>query len=208
LKPWIKNELIKSRLQFIKIKAKIIMKNLIALFISTLLFLSCKNESLPKPKPYLKLQYPENAYVKATSQCPYGFEISKYAIINVQNNCWAKIEYPNLKATIHLTYRSIDGNNLNEILKEVEKLTFEHTVKADAISDRPYDNFQKKVYAKLYNVDGNVATNLQFRATDSLKHVLSGALYFYAKPNYDSIAPAIKYIEKDIVHLIETLEWQ
>ncbi len=183
------------------------MKIFSVFFILTLLLLSCKNETLPKPKSYLKLQYPQNTYVKLTSECPFSFEISKYANINIQNNCWAKIEYPNLKATVHITYRNVDGN-LNEILKEVEKLTFEHTIKADAISDRPYDNFQKKVFAKLYNVDGNVATNLQFRATDSLKHVITGALYFYTKPNYDSILPAIKYIEKDMEHLIETLEWQ
>ena len=60
----------------------------------------------------------------------------------------------------------------------------------------------------MYIIEGNVATNIQFRATDSVKHVLSGALYFYAKPNYDSIVPAIKYIEKDIMHLVETLEWK
>jgi len=180
----------------------------ISIFILVAFFLwSCKNETLPKPKSYLKLQYPENGYVKLTTECPYNFEISKYAIVSFQNNCWAKIEYPKLKATIYITYRNVDGN-LNEILKEVEKLTFEHTIKADAISDRPFENLDKKVYGKLYNIEGNVATNIQFSATDSVKHVLSGALYFYAKPNYDSIIPAIKYIEKDMMHLVETIEWR
>jgi len=183
------------------------MKLLSGILILLLVLFSCKNETLPKPKSYLKLQYPEANYVKVTSQCPFTFEISEFAKIQFQNNCWTKIEYPNLKATIHITYRSVD-NNLNEILKEVEKLTFEHTIKADAISHTPFDDLEKRVYAKLYNVEGNVATNIQFRATDSLKHVLSGTLYFYAKPNYDSIVPAIKYIEKDMMHLVETIEWQ
>jgi len=147
------------------------MKKISVLLLLMLFLFSCKNETLPKPKSYLKLQYPERSYVKVNSQCAYTFEISEYAKIQFQNNCWAKIEYPNLKATIHVTYRPVD-NNLNEILKEVEKLTFEHTIKADAISDIPYDNFEKRVYAKLYNVEGNVATNVQFSATDSLKHVL------------------------------------
>lgn len=183
------------------------MRKFSAVLLILFFLFSCKNETLPKPKSYLKLQYPENEYVKLASECPYSFEISKYANIKIQQNCWAKIEYPNLKATIHITYRSVDGN-LNEILKEVEKLTFEHTIKADAISNRAFDNVQNKVYVKLYNVDGNVATNIQFSATDSLKHVLSGALYFYSKPNYDSIIPAIKYIEKDMMHLVETIEWK
>ena len=71
-----------------------------------------------------------------------------------------------------------------------------------------YDDVKKHMYAKLYNIEGNVATNIQFRATDSLNHVLSGALYFYVKPNYDSIVPAIKYIEKDMIKLVETLAWK
>jgi gliding motility-associated lipoprotein GldD len=127
--------------------------------------------------------------------------------IKFNNNCSASIEYPQLKATIYITYRPIN-NNLDEILKEVEKLTFEHTIKADAINAMPYENFEKKVFGKLYNIEGNVATNIQFRATDSVNHVLSGALYFYARPNYDSIVPAVKYIEKDIIHIIETMKWK
>jgi gliding motility-associated lipoprotein GldD len=178
-----------------------------ALLIVVLFLVSCNEVTLPKPKSYLKLQYPVATYTKIQSDCPFTFETSNSSTVSIQDNCWAKIEYPTLKATVHITYRSV-SNNLNDILREVEKLTFEHTIKADAISDRPYDNVENNVYAKLYYIDGNVATNIQFRATDSVKHVLSGALYFYAKPNYDSIAPAIKYIEKDIMHLVETLEWK
>lgn len=157
--------------------------------------------------PYLKLQYPDATYLKIDAKGPYTFEISNQAKINFKNNNWASIEYPQLKATIHITYRPIN-NNLPEILKEVEKLTFEHTIKADAINAVPYENSAKRVFGKLYNIEGSVATNIQFRATDSVNHVLSGALYFYTRPNYDSIVPAIKYVEKDIIHLIETLEWK
>ena len=183
------------------------MKKITLILIIAVLCFSCGEESLPKPKSYLKLQYPIATYKKVTSDCPFTFEASTIANVEVKNNCWAKIEYPNLKATIHITYRKVD-NNLNDILKEVEKLTFEHTIKADVISDMPYDDVKKHVYAKLYNIEGNVATNIQFRATDSLNHVLSGALYFYVKPNYDSIVPAIKYIEKDMIKLVETLVWK
>jgi len=183
------------------------MKKISLLLIIAILVFACNGETLPKPKPYLKLQYPEYSYHKTNSNCPYTFEVSSNAKINFKNSCWVTVEYPKLKATIHITYRSVD-NNLEEILKEVEKLTFEHTVKADVINAIPFENVDKKVYAKMYNIEGNVATNIQFRATDSIKHVLSGALYFYVKPNYDSIVPAIKYIEKDIMHIVETLEWK
>lgn len=183
------------------------MKNFGAMFFLAFVLVACGKETLPKPTPYLKLQYPEPTYQNITSNCPYSFEISNLAKIRFNNNCSASVEYPQLKATIYITYRSIN-NNLDEILKEVEKLTFEHTIKADAINAMPYENFENQVYGKLYNIEGNVATNIQFRATDSVKHVLSGALYFYARPNYDSIVPAVKYIEKDIIHIIETLKWK
>lgn len=183
------------------------MKKNIVLFLIIIVMQSCGNETIPKPKPYLTLKYPEPTYVKHNFNCPYSFEISNLATTHLKDNCWLTIEYPHLKATIHITYRKVD-NNLNEILAEVEKLTFKHTVKADAINAIPYENFDKKVYGKLYSVEGDVATNIQFRVTDSVNNVLAGALYFYVKPNYDSILPAVKYIEKDIIHLVETIEWK
>ena len=172
-----------------------------------LVLFSCGNETLPKPVPYLKLQYPEAAYQKIESNAPYSFEISNFSKIKFSHNYSASVQYPQLKATIFITYRAVN-NNLEEILKEVEKLTFEHTLKADAIDAVPYENIEKRVFGKLHHIEGNVATNIQFQATDSINHVLAGALYFYARPNYDSIVPAIKYVEKDIIHLIETLEWK
>ncbi len=183
------------------------MKNSFLVLLITVFLVSCGGDTFPKPKPYLNLQYQKPSYEEIETNCSYNFEISNLAEINVKNNCWATIQYPHLKATIHITYRAVD-NNLSEILKEVEKLTFEHTIKADVINAIPYENLNKRVFGKLYNIEGNVATNIQFRVTDSVKHVLSGALYFYAKPNYDSIVPAINYIEKDIMHLVETIEWK
>tara|TARA_R110001583_G_scaffold28190_2_gene100362 strand:+ start:3481 stop:4032 length:552 start_codon:yes stop_codon:yes gene_type:complete len=183
------------------------MRNFILLLLFVAILNSCGNDVLPKPKPFLKLQYPEISYLKINSNCSYNFEASPIATVTFKDNCWATIVYPNLKATVYITYRAVD-NNLDEILKETEKLTYEHAIKADAINLIPYENLEKRVFAKLSNVEGNVASNIQFMATDSLKHVLAGALYFYTKPNYDSIIPAIKYIEKDIIHLVETLEWK
>jgi len=182
------------------------MKNSILLIIAVFM-ISCSGEIVPKPTPYLKLQYPVSSYEKIQTSCPYNFEVSNLADVTIKNNCWMTLKYPQLKATIYITYRKVD-NNLEEILKEVEKLTFEHTIKADVINAVPYENFNKKVFGKLYTIEGNVATNIQFRVTDSVKNVLSGALYFHVKPNYDSIVPTIKYLEKDIIHLVETLEWK
>ncbi len=183
------------------------MKNFLSICAVFLFLISCKEETLPKPKSFLTLDYENPTYKKSENPCNYQFEVSNFAQLNTSDNCWAKLQYPELKATVHITYRAVD-NNLEEILREVEKLTFEHTIKADAIHAIPYENYEQKVFGKLYNVEGDVATNLQFRVTDSVNHVLAGALYFYSQPNYDSIVPAVRYLEKDVMHLIETLEWK
>lgn len=189
----------------------ILTTNFKPLFIILIIFsiglTSCKDEVYPKPKGYLKLEYSEPIYKLVQNLCNYQFEISEHTTIKYKNNCWAELNYQDLKATIYLTYRPIN-NNLQDVLKEVEKLTFEHAVKADAINSQSFDNAEHKVYGKIYFVEGNAASNLQFHVTDSVKNVVTGALYFYSKPNYDSIIPAVKYIEKDIRHLIETFKWK
>ncbi|MDP2087964.1 MAG: gliding motility lipoprotein GldD [Flavobacteriaceae bacterium] len=180
---------------------------LILTLVFSIVFISCKDEVYPKPKGYLKLEYPNPQYDLIQNNCNYEFEKSEFATINYKNNCWMELNYKELKATIHITYRPVN-NNLESVLKEVEKLTFEHTIKADAINSQSFDNAERKVYGKIFFVEGNSASNIQFHVTDSSKNVVIGALYFYSKPHYDSIIPAVRYIEKDIRHLIETFKWK
>lgn len=111
-----------------------------------------------------------------------------------------------MKATIYLNYKPVNGN-LDFLLQDAQKLTYNHTIKATEIVEHPYVNPQDRVFGMFYNVTGDAATNVQFYATDSVRNFVVGTLYFYAKPNYDSIYPATKYIEKDMIRLMETIRW-
>ena len=175
-------------------------------FLLVCLMFSCQEESVPKPKAYLRLAYDQSQYIKTSSDCPYTFEISNLAKANFTDKCWINIEYPNLRATLNITYRSVE-NNLIELLRESEKLTYNHAIRADGISSRPFEDLTEEKYGSISEVTGNAASPLQFHLTDSAKHFLTGALYFRAQPNYDSILPAVKFLEKDIKHLMETLRW-
>lgn len=170
--------------------------------------ISCSGEDfLPKPKAFLRLSYEPAHYEAITSNCPYTFEISNRAEVTFKDRCWANITYPKLKASIDITYRPVE-NNINTLLQEAEKLTYNHAVKADGISGKPYENIENQKYGALLEVTGNAASPIQFHLTDSVRHFITGALYFKVQPNYDSILPAVKYVEKDIKHLMETLRWQ
>ncbi len=165
-----------------------------------------KEDVLPKPKAQLRLEYPAPVYEMIRSDCPYAFEKSSTTEVKLNSKCWVNIDYPKLKASINMTYRPVE-NNLKELLLEAEKLTFNHTIKADGISSAPYINEQKKVFGSIFEVTGNAASPIQFHVTDSSHHFITGAVYFNVQPNYDSIKPAINYLQQDIVRMIESLEW-
>jgi len=185
---------------------KIIKYTSIVLLLSIIL-IACDGEVLPKPKAFLSLEYPEASYAKVQSDCPYTFEKNEIAMIVPKKNCWINLDYPALNGTVHLSYIPINGN-LDQLLEDVQKLTYEHAVKADAIDPTIYDNAEQNVYGMVYEVEGNAASQAQFYVTDSTKHFLTGSLYFNIKPNYDSIYPAVVYIKKDIRKLIESLQWE
>jgi gliding motility-associated lipoprotein GldD len=57
-------------------------------------------------------------------------------------------------------------------------------------------------------INGNAATQAEFYETDSVQHFINGALYFDAKPNFDSIYPAVMYLRNDMRIIMETLAWK
>lgn len=183
--------------------------NKLIVIILVLIFVSCNNqETLPKPKAYLRLQYPKKSYTKFNLERPYSFQVDKNTNVKNLPKQWLKIEYPQLKASVDITYRPVK-NNLRELLIEAEKLVFEHAVKAEQISaPKEYVNPNKKVFGSLYQISGNAASQVQFHLTDSTKHFIKGSLFFYTKPNYDSILPAVDYIKKDMIKMMETLVWK
>ncbi len=176
---------------------------------------SCAKDPLPKPKAMLRLEYQKPEYTKVDVLLPFTFEKNRFAdkisnikLNGVTNSSGVDINYPEMKGTIYLTYKKVTAQNLDTLLRDAQNLTQKHTIKADEIESIIYDNPEERVYGMFYEVGGNAASQSQFYVTDSLNHFLSGSLYFYAKPNYDSIYPAADYLKNDIKHLMESIEWK
>jgi gliding motility-associated lipoprotein GldD len=179
----------------------------ILVLLGGMLFSGCKDDVIPKPAAYLRLDYPVAKYADFENDCPFTFEMNADAIIKGGKDCGFTITYPKMKATIYLNYQPVN-NDIKALLKDAQTLTYKHVIKADDILEQPYLNPSKKVYGMFYQVDGNAATNSQFYVTDSTKHFVQGSVYFYAKPNFDSIMPAASYIKNDMQRLMETLKWK
>lgn len=187
----------------------------IVLSLFTLVFLSCGSDPLPKPKAMLRLDYPKPEYKKVDVRLPFTFEknvvadnISNIELNGITNTIGLNINYPKMKGTIYLTYKKVNETNLDTLLRDAQNLTQKHTIKADEIEAIVYENPEQKVFGMFYEVGGNAASQSQFYVTDSINHFLNGSLYFYAKPNYDSIYPAAAYLKNDIKYIMETIEWK
>ena len=193
------------------------MKKLIFVLVILIGFLSCESDIKPKPKAFLSLEYPEAEYKTLKLNMPFTFESNTLAEdvtikeLNATTESYGvNVSYPKLKGTIFLTYKSIDNNKeyLTNFLRDAQNFTQEHTQKADAIVEQPFEDAKRNVYGMFYEIGGNAASQSQFYVTDSTNHFLIGSLYFYAKPNYDSILPAANYLQKDIKHIMETVKWK
>ncbi len=178
-----------------------------------IIVISCGNGRQPRPRAYFRIDFPERSYrVFDDSSCPFKFEYPVYGTVNESGErdaepCWFDIDFADFRARIHLSYKPVN-NNLAELLEDSYSLVYNHTIKADAIREVNYNDHESGVFGLLYDLKGNTATAVQFFVTDSTNHFMRGALYFYASPNEDSLAPVIEFFRQDIVHLVETIRWK
>ncbi|MDR6968932.1 gliding motility-associated lipoprotein GldD [Flavobacterium arsenatis] len=180
----------------------------VALFSAIIIcVISCKDDAVPKPASQLRLDYPVAEYVRYETNCPFTFDLNTEGIVKQNGNCNLSIDYPKMKATIYLTYKPVT-NNIDSLLTDAQTLTYKHVVKADDIIEQPFRNPNDKVFGMFYQVNGNTATNTRFYVTDSTKHFIDCSVYFYTKPNFDSIMPASSYVRNDLQNLMESLRWK
>jgi gliding motility-associated lipoprotein GldD len=174
---------------------------------------ACQQEYLPKPLGYNRLILPEHAYISLPDSLPYTFEYSKHATLladtsRIRENFWVEIYYPDIKSNVHITYKSIQSKKLlKEFLDDSYTLTAKHQIKASAINELITKTPSGKT-AVIAELEGEVPSQFQFTITDSTKNFLRGALYFNTKVANDSLAPAIEYMKKDMMQIINTLEWK
>ncbi len=174
----------------------------------------CDKTYLPKPVGYNRLDLPQPSYRSLPDSLPYYFEYSKHAQLKddtsaINERYWVEIFYPQLNSTVHVTYKKINHSQklLKEFLDDAYTLTAKHQIKAYSI-DEVITKTGKGETAVIAELEGEVPSQFQFTITDSTENFLRGALYFNTKVQNDSLAPAIEYMKKDIMHMINTFEWR
>lgn len=180
-------------------------------FAATVILSGCSENYTPKPRGYFRIDLPPHQYQLLDTIFPYTFPYSTHAEIDIINkdSDWINITYPKYKAVLYFSYKKINKKSeLRKLIDDSQAFVYKHTIKASAIDEQLFVDSTRHVYGLLFDIKGNAASNEQFYVTDSTHHFLRASLYFNARPNYDSLAPIISYIRKDMVVMMDSLKWK
>lgn len=181
--------------------------------------MACKNDEIyiPKPRMYPRIIFPEKGYQAFNvDDCPFRFDYPIYAEIEKDKKffneeapspCWYDIVIPSFNGRIHCSYYSIaDRTQLDGYIDDAFRITGSHNQKANYRDELVIE--KGDVGGILFDIQGEVASPVQFFVTDSVDHYLRGALYFYNQVETDSMAPIYEFVKQDIAHMLETFEWK
>lgn len=179
-----------------------------------LLFLSgCEEEVMPRPRGYFRISLPEKTYTPYSSSCPFDMELPAYSDVVIDRNmlspdsCRFNVVFPRFRATVYCTYLPVSGNR-DELIQDAYSFAAKHEMKASALRRTLVEDEQREVYGIIYDIEGDVASQVQFFFMDSTSHFLRGSLYFNQHTNPDSIAPVLAFLREDITHIAQTLKWR
>lgn len=209
----------------------------ISFFLCCLLILfgmACNSPYTAKPDGYFKISFPERSYNTFNEPgYPYSFEYPKYAkvtkdssLFDTGNPFWINIDFPSFDGKIYISYKKIGGlsvykvraadgkyrdstavNDFTNLVNDAFNLSYKNDIKAYAIEDSVMHT-PMGLSGIYFSLSGNVATAHQFFLSDTTHNFLRGALYFNATPNEDSLSPVNQFLQVDLKHLINTMQWR
>jgi gliding motility-associated lipoprotein GldD len=185
----------------------------IAVALAFLMMAGCENSPSPKPRGYFRIDLPQHTYQQFDTTYPFGFEYPVYTEIqtqgaNIREPYWFNVHYPDFDGTVYFSYKPIK-NNLARLVDDSHEFVGKHMAKASAVDELVIIDDKEDKYGLIFEIEGSeTASPYQFYLTDSTRHFLRGALYFNNKPNNDSLAPVINFVQEDMEHLIRTFYWK
>lgn len=181
---------------------------------------SCGGEQVntPKPKMYPRIIFPEQSYDQFKLEaCNFSFEKPAYAKVKTgikffneesTHPCWFDLELEDFNGSIHFSYNAIeDEKSLDKFISDAFKIVEQHNSKAEYREEVLISN-ENGVNGLLFNLEGPVASPINFFLTDTTHHFVRASLYFNSAVDPDSIAPVLKFVSKDIQRILETFEWK
>ena len=184
------------------------------------IFTSCGEEALrtPKARMFPRVDYPIKGYKDFDSTiCNFTFKMPLYGKIvqdssqyNQEQNhpCWFDITVPALNSSLYCSYYKLTKQKtLSSLVEDAFTIAGKHNIKANYRKETVIDN-KNGEKGILFEIEGPVASPLQFYMTDEKDHFFRASLYFNSTVNPDSTAPVLKYLRSDIDTLIASFKWK
>lgn len=184
------------------------------------LLLACNSEQsfLPKPRIYPKVIYPERSYSEyINNECPFVMNVPDYMVYledtlknknEAKFKCWFDLHSTELNSSIHFSYVDFKSRSeFDQLVADAFEMVDKHNIKASYRDEIKISFPEKRLYGLLFEIDGPVASPLQFFLTDSTQHFLRGSLYFKDEVNRDSLEPVYEFIKQDFQPMFETFRW-
>ncbi|MFT4536270.1 MAG: gliding motility-associated lipoprotein GldD [Saprospiraceae bacterium] len=194
-------------------------RSLIFAFVVMLLF-SCKEEGIftPKPRMFPRVEFPVKAYKEfSIAACHFTFQKPEYATIKTgitffgekaKHPCWFDLEIEKLNTSLHFSYTKIDGENtLEKLVRDAFKIVEEHNAKAKYTEEILLEN-KNGVKGLMFNLEGPVASPINFFLTDTLEHFVRASLYFNSAVDPDSTQIILDFVSEDVDKILSTFAWK
>ena len=185
-------------------------KIIIPIFFFTFMIFSCNETNLPKQNGFLRIEFKEPYYsIYEETDTLFNFYYNSGSTdLDQIGNSQFLFDYNDLNLSLNLSFYNIEGSqDLEKKSRDFSLILDTHTKKSNGVILREYDNNNRRIFGKLYEIKGDVASPIQFYLTDSISNFISGSVNLKFKSNYDSIYPSIQYVKNDILVLFESINW-
>ena len=177
-----------------------------------------KPASIPKPRGFPKVVYPNREYVSFdNADCPFTFDYPDYLAIEKKtsflgaapdNPCWFDFASSTFNARIHCSYVPVsDDNPFEKLVNDAFRMANKINQRSNYMDEILVAN-DKGVGGLILEFKGPAASPMHFFLSDTTTHFLKASLYFNTEVRPDSLAPVTEFIKTDIANIINSFEWQ
>lgn len=169
--------------------------------------------SIPKPRTYLRVNFPEHQY---HDDAAFGiFKVKAADIFTLKDfktdekgQSTQEIDLGPINGTLRLVYRKFETkDSLANLISSAHKEKEFHKIMADRIDFENIIDFNRNVFGTFFNFKGNTAVNYQFYLTDSTSNFVWGEVELNCRPNYDSLKQSNDYLKVDLLKFVNSIEW-
>jgi len=181
------------------------------LVVFSILLCTCSDSNLPKQTAFLRIEFPEPKYFAFKDLAHHiDFYYNASAVeIKTENSNQLSLTYPKINFSVDLSIQKLNNSqDFDDNFSDFSLLLDTHSKKSNGVLMREYEDLNNRVFSKIYEISGGVASPIQFYITDSTSNFIKGSLNLKFKSNYDSIFPSIQYVKNDIFILVESLNWR